>query len=176
MEDDTDEEDMEYVRLDDERERHWKMGFEDNYEGVDDKKALLYAKRWAVYVNEKEDIIQGGYSVEVLSSDGKKVLWEVVDSYVTEEENYHDEIGLRGFDFNLFDKDKEGVGREGLINHPYLLIPMKICPGNWNNYSKRININVDEDNGKAAGMVNGRYQKFRQFSGNEFWNNVVFLV
>ena len=43
MEDDTDEEDMEYVKLDDEREFHWRMVFGDNYEGVDDKKTLLYA-------------------------------------------------------------------------------------------------------------------------------------
>ena len=28
--------------------------FEDNYAGVDDEKALLHAKRWDIYVNEKE--------------------------------------------------------------------------------------------------------------------------
>ena len=53
MEDDTDEEDMEDVSLDDERERHWRMVFEENYGGVDDKNELLHAKRWDIYVNEK---------------------------------------------------------------------------------------------------------------------------
>ena len=79
-------------------------------DGVDDKKALLYAKRWDVYLNEKENLIKGGYSVEVVCSGGKKVLWEVVDDHVVEEENVHNEIGLQGFDFNFFDKDEGGGG------------------------------------------------------------------
>ena len=44
---------MEDVNLDDERERHWRMVFEDNDGGMDYEKALLHAKRWDVYVNEK---------------------------------------------------------------------------------------------------------------------------
>ena len=51
MEDDTDEEDMDNVNLEKDRERHWRMMFEDNDGGVDDTKALLHAKRWDVYVN-----------------------------------------------------------------------------------------------------------------------------
>ena len=46
MEDDPDEEEMDYFNLDNEREHHWRMVFED-------KKALLHAKRWDIYVNEK---------------------------------------------------------------------------------------------------------------------------
>ena len=53
MEDDTDEEEMEDANLDDERERHWRMVFKENDVGVDNTKALLYANRWDVYVNEK---------------------------------------------------------------------------------------------------------------------------
>ena len=51
MDDDTDEEDMDNVNLENDRERHWRMMFEDNDGGVDDTKALLHAKRWDVYVN-----------------------------------------------------------------------------------------------------------------------------
>ena len=53
MEDDPDEEDIDYFNLDNMRERHWRVVFEDNDGGVDDKKALLHAKSWDVYVNEK---------------------------------------------------------------------------------------------------------------------------
>ena len=53
MEDDTDEEDMENVNLDDKRERHWMMVFEDNDGGMEDAKELLHAKKWDVYVNKK---------------------------------------------------------------------------------------------------------------------------
>ena len=49
--------------------------------------------------------------MEVTGYDGKKFLWEVVDDHVVEEGKEHDEIGLWGFDFDLFEKDKEGVLR-----------------------------------------------------------------
>ena len=46
---DTDEEEIEDVVLDDDRERHWCMVFEDNNVGVDGKKALIHYKKWDVY-------------------------------------------------------------------------------------------------------------------------------
>ena len=51
MEDDNDEECMDDVNSDNEREGCWRMLFEDNDEGVDDKKELLHAERWDVYIN-----------------------------------------------------------------------------------------------------------------------------
>ena len=45
MEDDPDEEDMEDVNLDNERERHWRMVSKDNNRGLDNAKALLHSKR-----------------------------------------------------------------------------------------------------------------------------------
>ena len=42
---------MDGVNLDDDRECHRRMVFEDNDGGVDDKKALLHTKKWDVYVN-----------------------------------------------------------------------------------------------------------------------------
>ena len=53
VEDDPDEEDMDNANLDDKMERHWRMVFEENDGGVDDVKALLHAKRWDLYLNEK---------------------------------------------------------------------------------------------------------------------------
>ena len=44
---------MDSVNLDDKRKRHWRMVFEENDVGVEDAKALLNAKRWDFYVNEK---------------------------------------------------------------------------------------------------------------------------
>ena len=76
----------------------------------------------------KIKIIAGGYLVEFFGHEGKKVIWKVVDDHVVEEPTDHDEIGLRGFDFNLFDKDEKGVGREGSINFPYLLMLIKLWP------------------------------------------------
>ena len=53
VEDDPDEEEMGDINLDNERERHWRVVFEDNAGGMDDEKSLLHAKRWDIYVNEK---------------------------------------------------------------------------------------------------------------------------
>ena len=85
MEDDIDGEDMDDVNLDDERERHWRMVFKDNDGEVDDEKEFLHDTRWDIYVNEKEKIFKGGYSLEFVGHDKKKVLWEVVDDHVIEE-------------------------------------------------------------------------------------------
>ena len=85
VEDDPDEEDMDNANLENERERHWRMVFEDNDGGVDDANALLHAKMWDVYVNEKEKIFKCGYSVEVVGYDKKKFLYEVVDNNFVED-------------------------------------------------------------------------------------------
>ena len=87
------------------------MVFDENDGGVDDKKVFIHYKRWYVYVDEKEKLIKVRYLVEVVGSGGKKVIWEVIDDHVIEEVNDNDEIGLQGFAFNLFDEDKEEVGR-----------------------------------------------------------------
>ena len=49
--------------------------------------------------------MKGKYLVEVFGHDKKKVLWEVVDNHVVEEPSDHEDIGLWGFDFNIFDED-----------------------------------------------------------------------
>ena len=48
---DTDEEEMEDVIIDNKRERHWRIVFEDNGVGVGNRKAILHNKRWDVYMN-----------------------------------------------------------------------------------------------------------------------------
>ena len=35
---------------------------------------------------------------------------------------------------------------------------------------------MDEDNGKLLVIFNGRYQKVRKFSKNEFWKNIGYLI
>ena len=65
---------MEDLKFGDERERHWRMVFDDNDGEVDDKTTLLYAKRWDVYVNKNKNIIKGRYSLEVVGYDRKKVI------------------------------------------------------------------------------------------------------
>ena len=58
MDPNPDKEDMEYGRLYDEREHHWRTVFEDNDGEVDSQKAILHAKTWDVYITKKEALIQ----------------------------------------------------------------------------------------------------------------------
>ena len=53
---------------------------------------------------------------------------------------------------------------------------INLWPGDWKNKLERMNIKVDEDNGKSVGMVNVRARKFWRFSSNEFWKNIDCLV
>ena len=50
---DPDEEEIDDVNIDNGRDCHWRNVSEDNEEDVDDKKALLHAKGWDLYVKEK---------------------------------------------------------------------------------------------------------------------------
>ena len=113
MEDDPDEEDIEDINLDNERERHWRMVFEDNDVGVDNAKALMNVKRWDIYVNENANIVKGGYLVEVVGHDKKEVIWEVVDDHMVEEPTDHEDIVLQEFDFNVLAKRRMGLLEKG---------------------------------------------------------------
>ena len=53
MEDYTDEEDMEEVKLDDDMERHWRIVFEYNDGVVDDNRSLIHSNSWDFYINER---------------------------------------------------------------------------------------------------------------------------
>ena len=70
--------------LDDERERHWRIGFEEKTGRGDGTKALLHAKKWDVYNSQKEALVKGGYLVEVSEKYENKVIWEVIDDHVVE--------------------------------------------------------------------------------------------
>ena len=143
---------------------------------MDDANALLHTNMWDIYVNEKENLVKGAYLLEVFGHDKRKVLWEVVNDHVIEEPTDHEEIGLRGFDLDVFNEDEEGVVREGSSEFPYILMLIKICPGNWISQLKSTNHKVDEENGKALNKGNVRYQKVRRFSSNGFWKNIGCIV
>ena len=110
------------------------MVFDDNDGGVDDNMALLHATSLGVYANEKETLIKGWCLVEVVGSYGKNFLWGVLVNHIVEEVNDHDEIGLQGFDFNLFDEDEKGVDREGMSEYTYSLMLTKMWLGDWKNH------------------------------------------
>ena len=63
-----------------------------------------------------------------------------------------------------------------MSEYPFLLMSMELWHGDWKSRLERMNMKVDVDNGKSAGMVNGRNRKVRRFSSNEFWKNIGCLI
>ena len=49
--------------------------------------------------------------MEVVWHYNKKVIWGVVDDHVVEDPTDHEEIGIRGVYFNVFDEDDDGFVR-----------------------------------------------------------------
>ena len=76
----------------------------------------------------------------------------------------------------MFNEDEKGLGIEESSEFLYLLILIKLCPGDYKTQLKMINKKVDEDNGKALVKGNGWYRKVCRFSSNEFWRNIGFLI
>ena len=113
--------------------------------------------------------------MEVVGHDKERVLWKVVDDHAVEDPSDNEDIGIRRFDFNIFDEYEEGVGREG-YSEPYLKMSIKLWPGYWISQLKRMNRKADEKNGKLLNKDNVRYRKFHRFSSNEFWKNIDCLV
>ena len=53
---------------------------------------------------------------------------------------------------------------------------IRLQPGDVKTHLKRMNLKVDEYNGKETEKGNGGYRKFGQFSSNKFWKNIGCLV
>ena len=66
---------------------------------------------------------------------------------MVEEPSDHKDIGLRGCNFNISDEDEGGVVREG-CSESYLKMLIKLWTGDWIDQLKRMNQNLDEENGK----------------------------
>ena len=62
----------------------------------------------------------------------------------------HEEIGLRGFNFNLFNVCREGCVGDDVKYLPYLLMLMKLWPGCWGDQLNCMNKKLDKDNGRGG--------------------------
>ena len=54
--------------------------------------------------------------MEVVENDKKRVLWGFVNDHVIEYPTYHEEIGLRGFDFNFLTNIRRGLLEKGPVS------------------------------------------------------------
>ena len=89
--------DLQDIILDNERECHWGVVFEDNSSGKDNKESFLRANRQYLYRRYKLSFVKCGYYVVVSGSYGKNLIWGVVYNCVVEKPNYNDQIGQQDF-------------------------------------------------------------------------------
>ena len=66
-----------------------------------------------------------------------KIVWTCVKDHVIDEKEDYKYIGLRGFDYSLFDGKEGGCKREVLYGYPYLKQIIKLWPGDWENRWKK---------------------------------------
>ena len=59
--------------------------------------------------------------------------------HVIDEKEDYKEIGLRGFDYSLFEKKEGGGKQEGLYGSPYLKHLIKLWPGDWEEQMEKMN-------------------------------------
>ena len=62
---------------------------------------------------------------------GGNIVWDCVKDHITDEKEQYEAIGLRGFDYKLFDEEGGGGTREGLYGYPYLNHLIQFWPGDW---------------------------------------------
>ena len=71
--------------------------------GKKDKKKI-HALRCNVYVKDKEELIMREFLVSVPHPKGGTIVWTCVKDHVIDEKEDYKEIGIRGFDYSLFEK------------------------------------------------------------------------
>ena len=77
---------------------------------------------------------------------GGDIVWTCVKDHIINENDTYEAIGLRGFDYKLFQEEEGGGTREGLDGYPYLNNIIKLWPGDLDNQMSKMN--------KAVGMKN----------------------
>ena len=159
---DPDLNEMEDIRFDEIREDHWR-GLA---EGNDDKKKI-HALRWNVYVKEKEELITRSFSVSVPHPKGGGIVWTCTKDHIIDEKEEYKEIGLRGFNYSLFEEKEGGGKREGLDGYPYLKHLIHLWPVYWLRHMEKMNEAVCMNNCFTSNGVGKRL--VNPFKSQEFW-------
>ena len=62
---------------------------------------------------------------------GGAIVWTCVKDHIIDEKEDYKDIGLRGFDYKLFEEEEGGGTREGLDRYPYLKHLIQLLMGDW---------------------------------------------
>ena len=62
---------------------------------------------------------------------GVNIVLTCVKDNIIKEKEYYKAIGLRGFDYKLFEEEEGGFFKEGLYGYLYLKYLIKLWTGDW---------------------------------------------
>ena len=77
---------------------------------------------------------------------GREIVCTCVKDHIIDEKEDHKDIGLRGFDYTLFEEEEGGGAREGLYGYTYLKHLIQLCLGDWVKQMEKTNKAVDMKN------------------------------
>ena len=100
---DPDLNNMEDIRFNKIWEDHWMDIAEENYD-----KKKIHSLRWNVYIKEKEELNKRDFLVSVPHPKGGTIIWTCVKDHIIDEKEDYKEIGLRVFDYSLFEEEDGG--------------------------------------------------------------------
>ena len=151
------------------REEHWRDVAE---EGENKKK--IHEQRWEVYVKEKEELIKREFLVSFPYPKGGNIVWNCAKNNIIDEEEQYESIGLRGFDYKLFEEEEVEMTREGLDRYPYLNHIIQLWPGDWVEHMAKINEAVGMKN--CLKMYGGGKRIVRPLRRQEFWKCIGCII
>ena len=85
---------------------------------------------------------------------------------MVEEGFEYEDLGLRGFDFNIFDEERERYVGDDVKYFPCLFMIMKLWPGYLEYQLGRMKNKLDEENGRGGTQKNRKIGKLWRFSRN----------
>ena len=126
--------------------------------------------RWEVYFKKKEGLIKREFFVSVSHPKGGAIVWTCMKYHTIDEKQDYKDIGLRGFDYKLFEEEGGGGNREGLDGYTYLKHIIQLGQDHWLNQIAKTN--------EAFGMNNyftmegGGRRLVRPFRRQQFWKYI----
>ena len=86
------------IRIEDIMKKNWR-----DVANYGENKINIHALRWYIYTIQKEEFIKKEFLVSVTHTKGGGIVWTCVKDNIIEEKEQYDAIGLRGFDYKLFE-------------------------------------------------------------------------
>ena len=108
--------------------------------------------------------------MSVLYPKGGNIVWNCVKNNIIKEQEYYKYIGLRGFDYKLFEEE-DGGGVRGYLNHI-----IQLWSGGWVKQIEKMNEMVGMKNFILMSGINRWLRLVRHFTRQKFWKCIGCII